>query len=73
MKNHIQREQVKIKLFYGSLCFIVGTVGLFFQSYLKFLMIFCFIFGGTSVLNSMVYFLFHRKTTSSKNEERTDP
>lgn len=56
MKETIKKEQNKLILIYGTLFFVAGLIGTIFPESSRFIMSFCFIFGGTSILSGLFYF-----------------
>lgn len=56
MKETIKKEQNKLILIYGTLFFITGLIGIIFPESSRFIMSFCFMFGGTSILSGLFYF-----------------
>jgi len=69
MKKMIRKEQSKMTLIYGILFLIVGLVGTIFPESSRFIINFCFIFGGSSTLTGLAYFAGKKINQPNKNEK----
>ncbi|WP_034553376.1 hypothetical protein [Carnobacterium funditum] len=69
MKETIKKEQNKIILIYGTLFFIVGLIGTIFPEISKFIISFCFIFGGSSILTGLFYFAGKKINQTDKKDK----
>jgi uncharacterized membrane protein HdeD (DUF308 family) len=70
LKDIIKKEQFKMSLLYGSVLFLAGLVGMVFPATTKFIVTFCFIFGGSSLMTGLLYFVTHRTKSQSKENEK---
>lgn len=71
MKDSVKKEHYRITMYYGALFFVLGIIGKFFPQNLEFIISFCFIFGGASVLSGFFYFVISRTKSQSKENEKT--
>lgn len=69
MKEIIRKEQNKVTLIYGTLFFVAGLTGTIFPETSRFILNFCFIFGGSSILTGLFYFAGKKINQSNKNEK----
>lgn len=70
MKNSIKKEEYKITFLYGGVLFLVGLIGMIFPTTAKYIVTFCFIYGGSSLLVALLYFLTNRNEIQSKENEK---
>ena len=68
MKETIKKEQSKMTLIYGTLFLVVGLIGIIFPESSRFIISFCFIFGGSSTLTGLFYFAGKKMNQSNKNK-----
>ncbi|MFV8240892.1 hypothetical protein ACNNM0_09135 [Aerococcus viridans] len=69
MKETIRKEQSKMTLIYGTLFLVVGLIGTIFPESSRFIISFCFIFGGSSTLTGLFYFAGMKMNQQNKNEK----
>ena len=69
MKETIRKEQSKMTLIYGTLFLVVGLIGTIFPESSRFIISFCFIFGGSSTLTGLFYFAGKKINQPNKNEK----
>lgn len=69
MKETIRKEQSKMTLIYGTLFLVVGLIGTIFPESSRFIISFCFIFGGSSMLTGLFYFAGKKMNQPNKNEK----
>ncbi|WP_350467437.1 hypothetical protein [Carnobacterium sp.] len=70
MKNSIKKEEYNITFLYGSVLFLVGLIGMIFPATAKYIVSFCFIYGGSSLLVGLLYFVTNRNEVKSKENEK---
>ena len=68
MKETIRKEQSKMTLIYGTLFLVVGLIGTIFPESSRFIISFCFIFGGSSTLTGLFYFAGKKMNQPNKNK-----
>lgn len=68
MKETIRKEQSKMILIYGTLLLVVGLIGTIFPESSRFIISFCFIFGGSSTLTGLFYFAGKKMNQLNKNK-----
>lgn len=68
MKETIRKEQSKMTLIYGTLFLVVGLIGTIFPGSSRFIISFCFIFGGSSTLTGLFYFAGKKMNQPNKNK-----
>lgn len=68
MKDTIRKEQSKMTLIYGTLFLVVGLIGTIFPESSRFIISFCFIFGGSSTLTGLFYFAGKKMNQPNKNK-----
>lgn len=68
MKETIRKEQSKMTLIYGTLFLVVGLTGTIFPETSQFILNFCFIFGGSSILTGLFYFAGKKMNQPNKNK-----
>ena len=68
MKETIRKEQSKMTLIYGILFLVVGLIGTIFPESSRFIISFCFIFGGSSTLTGLFYFAGKKMNQPNKNK-----
>lgn len=71
MKDIINKAQYKMTLLYGIILFLVGLIGMIFPATIKFIISFCFISGGSSLITGLLYFVTHRTESQNKENEKT--
>ena len=69
MKETIRKEQSRMTLIYGTIILVVGLIGTFFPESSRFIISFCFIFGGSSTLTGSFYFAGKKINQPNKNEK----
>ena len=69
MKETIRKEQSKMTLIYGTIFLVVGVIGTLFPENSQFIISFCFIFGGSSMLTGLFYFAGKKMNQPKKNEK----
>lgn len=70
MKNSMKKEEYKITFLYGGVLFLVGITGMIFPSTAKYIATFCFIYGGSSLLVGLLYFVTYRNEVQSKENKK---
>lgn len=68
MKETIRKEQSKMTLISGTLFLVVGLIGTIFPESSRFIISFCFIFGGSSTLTGLFYFAGKKMNQPNKNK-----
>ena len=68
MKETIRKEQSKMTLIYGTLFLVAGLIGTIFPESSRFIISFCFIFGGSSTLTGLFYFAGKKMNQPNKNK-----
>ena len=69
MKETIRKEQSKMMLIYGTIILVLGLIGTFFPESSRFIINFCFIFGGSSMLTVLFYFAGKKMNQPKKNKK----
>ena len=69
MKETIRKEQSKMMLIYGTIILVLGLIGTFFPESSRFIINFCFIFGGSSMLTGLFYFAGKKMNQPKKNKK----
>lgn len=70
MKNRIKKEEYKITFLYGGVLFLVGLIGMIFPATANYIVTFCFIYGGSSLLIGLLYFGTHKVKFQNKKHEK---
>lgn len=65
-----KRKQYQMSLLYGTIFFFVGVLGMVFPETSRFIASFCFIFGGSSLLQALLYLGKHKNKTDIKYGEK---
>ncbi len=68
MNETIRKEQSKMTLIYGTLFLVVGLIATIFPESSRFIISFCFIFGGSSTLTGLFYFAGKKMNQPNKNK-----
>ena len=69
MKETIRKEQSKMMLIYGTIILVLGLIGTFFPESSRFIINFCFIFGGSSMLTGLFYFAGKKMNQPKKKQK----